>query len=854
MSISSNIVALLSGESLVRPTSVEGVRSMKWLDLMEGLNIRPTEAEKQAWRQDIQDVEKNIPSKIEMVLSSSLTAVGRKFRDLFAPLERKELSKGVLLEQIPFVPYIPSNSGAKDRAESYVTYLRVLSDSIKYVDAFEHMFQDVNPLYKWRKQAVLNGCLLYRKLVEAGKIRLGQKLLLNEDFSRTELLALMGRHKNGDPMSVKDQISSIKDMVRKYDSASKGVQLFDTNPENSQDLSLLVKPFGKQQEQKPVKAKKSVLEQVIAFVAPLKKVVSDLTRDTRQFVQGTRNKVEKTKSAIEQRIQHMKDAVAQRMKRIKDWMIAPFKAKKPSTEPKKVKKVKKHSSKHNEKGKKDTKKKDKSVKADAKPSVWKRLQNWLNPFGDSAALPQKKLSKEELEKALSEKPSKWQKFVNWISPYKVTPMHKTPNADANPDKLTIGDKLFNAISPFKVHNASAKTLKKKDDKKATQIEDKKTAAKTEEKPAAKTEEKPVAKAEKKPVVAQPAPVVPPSIPPQKKQEEMVERVESDITVSKDGTHLLQTVYFPKKNIIAIYDTDYSKGVNTRRGLDYMTVVDLNKKVKVTKRKLGGVLNYDAGVKETLSPYELNYYAESMREAQKQAAQHKIVRALSMKDIFVPDATEIVRVAPVATPAHQTVRQEEARPVVLAPAPVAKPVEKTLDEKREAILANKGSFVANDWTTEKVPDLSKLGDPRKVIAILDPIVDALRHKDSLTDLEMGEMSMMCRIINGYGSGSRTFSYLNRLVSDKFQADVARSMAARLEKEGLTIPTWTRSVKNNYDSRAESARLRLNLICNNKQNRAMLEELHRMGSSKADPSLSTGWLAQKYMAEKNTRNRW
>ena len=160
MSISNNIVALLSGESIVRPIKIIGDRSMPWLDLMEKLEIRPTEKEKSKWQQDVNDVKSNIPSRIEMILSSSLTPSGRRFRSLFASLERKKLSHSILLEQIPFVPYIPSNSGAQYRAESYVTYLRILHDYMKYVDIFQNLQQEMNPLYGWRKQAILTGCLV----------------------------------------------------------------------------------------------------------------------------------------------------------------------------------------------------------------------------------------------------------------------------------------------------------------------------------------------------------------------------------------------------------------------------------------------------------------------------------------------------------------------------------------------------------------------------------------------------------------------------------------------------------------------------------------------------------------------
>lgn len=457
----------------------------------------------------------------------------------------------------------------------------------------------------------------------------------------------------------------------------------------------------------------------------------------------------------------------------------------------------------------------KSMVSKVRPSRWQKFKNWLNPFARPVV---KTMSKEDLQAYHEAKQTKWEKFLNWLSPFKVTPVKSDaaikPYVDKKPG---VWQKILNWLSPFK--STPAPTVK------------------TEPKKVAEVKQPVKAPEIKKPIVK---PVIA-KTPEQETQKMPVERIESDVEISKDNMHLAQTVYYPRKNLIAIYDTDYIKGVNSRRGLEILTVVDLNKKRKVTRRKLGGTDSYDNGVQETLSPGELSYYGASISEASRKVAKGKPVRALSVKDISIISPTEISDwQAPVVEVPNVKMQQVSVKK------------DEAMAQKREAIEANKENFVAENWTTEQVPDLGKLGKSRTVLAVLNPMVDSLRHKDSLTDIEMGEMSMMCRIINAYGAESRTYSYLNRLISDRFQLEVARSLANRLQKQGLNVPLHTRAVKNNYNSREEAARLRLNLIRGNRYNRAMLEELHRMGSDKAGSVNSASWLAYKYKADRNVRN--
>ena len=235
MSISSNIVSLLNGESVVHTDEYcfveDDKKDLSWLELMDKMHIYATEDERLAWAQDIHDVKNNVPSQIEMLLSSALTPSGRLFRSLFSFSDRQKMSQSVVLEEIPLVPYIKSNSGMKDHAEDYVTYLRILHDYMPYVDVFNNIQSEMNPLYPRRRQAVLNGCLLYRKLLEAGAIQKGQKISLEEGLSSADVWALVGRFPDGREMTIDEQADQMQKIVDKYlDKQEKKQMSISDNP------------------------------------------------------------------------------------------------------------------------------------------------------------------------------------------------------------------------------------------------------------------------------------------------------------------------------------------------------------------------------------------------------------------------------------------------------------------------------------------------------------------------------------------------------------------------------------------------------------------------------------------------
>ena len=54
------------------------------------------------------------------------------------------------------------------------------------------------------------------------------------------------------------------------------------------------------------------------------------------------------------------------------------------------------------------------------------------------------------------------------------------------------------------------------------------------------------------------------------------------------------------------------------------------------------------------------------------------------------------------------------------------------------------------TMELIPDFTRLGNAKRLKEVLNSLIDALRVKTNLTDNEMGEITLMSRIVNAYGS--------------------------------------------------------------------------------------------------------
>lgn len=131
-------------------------------------------------------------------------------------------------------------------------------------------------------------------------------------------------------------------------------------------------------------------------------------------------------------------------------------------------------------------------------------------------------------------------------------------------------------------------------------------------------------------------------------------------------------------------------------------------------------------------------------------------------------------------------------------------------KRAAIMANKKAYQSVEKTMELAPDLSKLGDAETLLAVLNPMIDASRFKTSLTDLEMAEMSLMSRLVNAYGSGNKNLNYLNNLfVTDQFQLQAAKAVAAKLKNCGIAVPEKERLVRKSFASQKDINRWRVAL---------------------------------------------
>ena len=490
MSISKNIVSLLSDRSIVRDRKdyviYEDQGSLAWLDLAEKLNIQPIGKERSKWEKDIRAVKNNIPSRIEMFLTSMLTPSGRLFRGLFPISVRRKLSQSLILEEIPFVPYIKSNAGVQDRAESYVSYLHALYDGIPYVDVFNNIKSEMNPLYMRRRQAVLNACLLYRKLLEAGAITRGQKLNVNEAFVPSDVWALTGRFPSGKKMSVEEQAAHMQKMVADY-----------------------IARGGKLQED----------EEEIETPEP--------------------------------------NVAAKQKKKVGLWQRIAKRF-----------------------GKKEDKQADTVVVTRTTEVVWapwflRIVNSFMKDWNHTKGVVEAKL----------------QKIKNWLNPFKVKPV------------------------------APKETIE-----------------------------------EKKPTV------------PEQSQEN--------------------------------------------------------------------------------------------------------------------DATQ---------------------------------QRKELVQKLELILENRAKVLSTERSLEQVPDLSRLGNPKRLIGVLDPLIDELRMKTVLTDHEMGEIALMSHIVNGYGSGK--IKCLNNFyITDRFQLEVARSVAKKLQEKGINVPLKERKIKVSSDTRVKIRKWRIDLEKRNRQRQA------------------------------------
>lgn len=193
-------------------------------------------------------------------------------------------------------------------------------------------------------------------------------------------------------------------------------------------------------------------------------------------------------------------------------------------------------------------------------------------------------------------------------------------------------------------------------------------------------------------------------------------------------------------------------------------------------------------------------------------------------------------------AQKSVNDGKQEPQATQPV-VAEPVEQK--GQGETVVSSMPTQKVEENTTpvvkgkirELAPDFSKLGDAETVIAVLDPIVDSLRFKPQMTDIEMGEMSLMCRLINAYGAEDKNLGYVNNLfVRDKFQLQVARALAERLKGTGLNIPMKERLIQNSVDSQKRIIKWRETL---ENKNRYRVQQI----VSAVNVSLESGKVVQK-----------
>ena len=139
MSVTADLVSLFNGEHIVPAYNdlynQNKILPMVWLDLIDKLNIRLSQQEKHLLAKDIRDVEHGIPCKMEIVLTSGWTPSGHRLRQLVSPEERVKLSENMM--GLVFTGRrSQAKSKVKDRAEDYVTYLKVLHDYMPFIKVF----------------------------------------------------------------------------------------------------------------------------------------------------------------------------------------------------------------------------------------------------------------------------------------------------------------------------------------------------------------------------------------------------------------------------------------------------------------------------------------------------------------------------------------------------------------------------------------------------------------------------------------------------------------------------------------------------------------------------------------------
>ena len=189
-----------------------------WIDLMSNLDITLTPEERRAWAEDIEAYKNSMPSAFLQRMSSWKTPDDRTMLYRWNTIKSGVVPTGILADGSSMRRF--ESWGDRDHASHFVKYLRLLHNYLEQVEAPKQAFNGIpNQLYQtegWYRSALMNGALLYRKLLEAGAIEYGTKLNLWESFSRTDLMGLVGLKENGKEMSAPQHARFIKSLVQSY--------------------------------------------------------------------------------------------------------------------------------------------------------------------------------------------------------------------------------------------------------------------------------------------------------------------------------------------------------------------------------------------------------------------------------------------------------------------------------------------------------------------------------------------------------------------------------------------------------------------------------------------------------------
>ncbi|MBP5343962.1 MAG: hypothetical protein J6Y85_02685 [Alphaproteobacteria bacterium] len=195
-------------------------RTESWYDLMANLAIQVSPEEARTWAEDLKTFSSATPSAFLNYMSTWKTPDDQVVSYAWNSMNLGKMPAGIVGGTSSSIRYVESYENHRHASE-YIQYLRLLHNYIGQVEVPKQVFSGIdNSLYNiegWHTKALMNGSLLYRKLLEDNAIQFGEKLNLWKSFSRTELMGLVGLDANGREMTAEQQATFMKGMVKTYE-------------------------------------------------------------------------------------------------------------------------------------------------------------------------------------------------------------------------------------------------------------------------------------------------------------------------------------------------------------------------------------------------------------------------------------------------------------------------------------------------------------------------------------------------------------------------------------------------------------------------------------------------------------